>query len=135
MGFVFHAPPADALTFIGFFRNGDSAAKYLTAVRWFYNYANHAITWESGALSQALSGGHKLEQLTVKIKGSVRWQLLVKMVQHVWAGANYMIALAFVLASMFLMRCKNELIPLRWDAITFETPRGEKPVVKIRFAS
>ena len=134
-GLVFHASPADALTFIGFFRNGDSAVKCLSAVKWFYNYAHHAVTWESGALKQALSGGHKLEQLKVKIKGSVRWLLLSKMVGHVWARGEFFLALAFVEASMFLLRCRNELIPLRWEAISFETPQGEKPVVKFRFAS
>jgi len=99
-GLVFHASPADALTFIGFFRNGDSAVKCLSAVKWFYNYAHHAVTWESGALKQALSGGHKLEQLKVKIKGSVRWLLLSKMVGHVWARGEFFLALAFVEASM-----------------------------------
>ena len=134
-GRILTATPLDALTFIGFFRNADSAAKYLTAVRWFYTYLGRAVSWESSSLSQALKGGHKLELLKKKIKGSIRWSLLERMVQLEWAKSEFFIALAYVLAAMFLMRCKNELVPLCWEAVDFETPAHAKPVVKLTFDS
>ena len=93
------------LPFLGFFRNADSAAKYISAVRWLYDYFQRPITWESRTLGQALRGGSKLESLKVKIKGSIRWALLARMVSHVWAKGEFLMALAFVLASMFLLRC------------------------------
>ena len=60
-GLVLHASPQDALIFIGFFRNAASAAKYIGAVRWMYDYLRYPLSFESRSLTQALKGGMKLE--------------------------------------------------------------------------
>ena len=121
-GLVLHASPQDALIFIGFFRNAASAAKYIGAVRWMCDYLRYPLSFESRSLTQALKGGMKLEKLKVKFKGSIRWSLLCRMVKNVWESSEILLALAFVLASMFLLRCQSELIPMAWESVEFETP-------------
>ena len=61
-GGVLSATPEDMLMYVGLFRNADSAAQYIKAVRWMYTYLNCEISWDSPKLKQSLRGGHKLQK-------------------------------------------------------------------------
>ena len=120
-GTIFSATPADAVVFVGFFRNADSAAKYLEAVRWFYTRAQRPIHWDTPHLQQIIKGGRKHNMRFGSGSSAkslaVTWPLLSRLVEAAWSLRDFGVAVAMIFAAMFLLRCKDELLPLTWGSI------------------
>jgi hypothetical protein len=101
--------------FIGIFRNGRSARKYVQAVRWAHDYLELDISaWDTRSLAQVLRGSEKLTGELRKAKG-VRWDLLRRLVQFSIRFGRRMQAVIYVLAAAFLFRVPSELLPLLFD--------------------
>ena len=139
-GTIFSATPDDAVVFVGFFRNAASAAKYLEAVRWFYNRAQRPIMWDTPHLQQIIRGGRKHTARfgagSRALSLAVTWPLLTRLVQAAWKFREFGLAVAMVFAAMFLLRCKDELMPLTWAVLELSTsPANSQAKVCIRLAS
>jgi hypothetical protein len=123
------------IMFAALFRNPDSAVQYIRAVRWMYIYLNCAITWESDKLKQCLKGVRKAALVHgVKLRLAIRWDLLKCLVELAWRRHDFAYALAYVLAAAFLLRCKNELIPLSFEQIDFNL-EAAPPTVSLKLPS
>ena len=109
--------------YVGLFRNADSAAQYIKAVRWMYTYLNCEISWDSPKLKQSLRGGHKLQKAinASKPRPAIRWALLARMVDHAWGRGMFAFAAAYVVAANFLLRCRSELVDMKFDQLSFNT--------------
>ena len=108
----------DVLAFIGVFHNAFSAEKYVQAAKWMCTYAGRQVdVFSHPKVAQALRGAKK-RTLRAGIRRQpeqIPWGLLVRLVGHAWIRKEYEVAVAYVLASMFLLRCQSELIPLLFD--------------------
>ena len=122
-GGVLSASAEDMLLYVGLFRNADSAAQYIKAVRWMYTYLNCAINWDSLKLKQTLRGGHKLQKSinASKPRPAIRWELLARMVDHAWRRSMFAFAAAYVIAANFLLRCRSELVDMSFEQLSFNT--------------
>ena len=123
VGGALSATPEDMLLYVGIFRNADSAAQYIKAVRWMYTYLNRDITWESQKLKQALRGGHKLQKAlnASKPRPAIRWLLLARLVDHAWQRSMFAFAAGYVIAANFLLRCQSELVDMDFSQLCFDT--------------
>ena len=82
-------PPVDlVLAYVAMFANQDSAAKYVSALRWAHHYARlPTASFDTQSLAQALSGGRKL--LPSKRPFTyVTWDMAEKLVQRAKAEAR-----------------------------------------------
>ena len=122
-GGVLSATPSDMLMFIAIFRNGDSAQKYVSAVKWIYVYLQKPLTWESEKVRQTMRGARKVTRLqnAAKPRRAIRWDLLRRLVEYAWSRGDYYYAYAYVMAANFLLRCKDELIGMCFEQLTFDT--------------
>ena len=122
-GGVLSATPSDMLMFIAIFRNGNSAQKYVSAVKWIYVYLQKQLTWESEKVRQTMRGAKKMTRLqsAAKPRRAIRWDLLRRLVEYAWVRGDYYYAYAYVMAANFLLRCKDELVSMWFEQLTFAT--------------
>ena len=109
-------PPVDlVLAYVAMFANQDSAAKYVSALRWAHHYARlPTASFDTQSLAQALSGGRKL--LPSKRPFTyVTWDMAEKLVQRAKAEGEEEQAALYALSANFLPRLRDELLPLRMD--------------------
>ena len=78
---AFIQPPLDiVLAYVALFANGDSAAKYVTALRWAHHYLRAPTSsFDTPSLAQALSGARKLNP-SKKPFTYVSWAVAEKLV-------------------------------------------------------
>ena len=120
-GGVLSATPADALMFLAIFRNGNSASKYLDAVKWIYVYLGRPLTWMSDKVRQTLRGAKKQTRVqnALKPRRAIRWDLLCRLVAYAWRVGDFYYAFAYVMAANFLLRCRDELIGMFFEQLSF----------------
>ena len=97
--------------FVAIFRNGRSAQKYITALRWAHDFLSLAIdAWDTRSLGQVLAGAVKLTAAVRQAK-KIRWALLRTLVQFSYDRGRRMQGAIYVLAAVFLFRVASECLP------------------------
>ena len=125
--------------FVAMFRNGRSAQSYLTAVAWLCDALGFPVdrpdgmtgcpVWRDRGLKQILRGSIK-DTAPPKRATAVPWELTIRLVRFAASRREPEMALAYVLASVFMLRVQNELLPLEThgsfghSSIEFITPHG-----------
>ena len=127
MGVV--AIPADEITmkrFVTIFRCPDSAAKYVTAIRWAHVFLGFPTgEWDSPSLRQVIQGAIKLRCSPVRKAAAIRWPLLRQLVRHSRRRGLLEQACAYVLAANFMLRVPSECLPLRFDNLELHSQMRE----------
>ena len=116
------ASAKDMLRYVATHRHAPSAAKYLTAIRWLYASCECDITWESNSLKLMMRGFAKASAPTKKAP-ALSWAIVSKLVVLAWRSEP-LFALAYVLASVFLLRVGDELIPLMHNSLADHSAIG-----------
>ena len=132
---------ATVLRFVALFRNGRSAAGYVTAVRWLHDWARVPITaWDTRSLAQVLRGAVKLSDPVHKAP-AITWPIVRLLVRRATTDGDPDFALMCVFASAFLLRVPDELLPMcfsdlgRHSALTVENPHGATPSLRLELRS
>lgn len=104
----------EVIKFVTIFRNGQSASKYVQALRWVTTFERITPTWDTPALKQVLRG---LNKMTAISEGTpaLTWRQVISLKALAFKTGEYEIGTLFVLACVFMFRVPNELLPLCWD--------------------
>ena len=109
----------EVLRYLSIFSNGLSAEKYLQAIRWVFRYcrvADNSVLYHP-SVKQLLVGARKITEgsgLRKKFTYLLPVQVIELVAQARIAG-EHDIAAAFVLASQFLSRVKDEILNIHYD--------------------
>jgi len=104
---------------LGLLRNGDSAEKYVTAVKWFCDWQRYPVEpWFTRSFQQRLRG-LKAEGKRVAPPARARplpREVVRRLVRQARSLSQFDFSLVCVLASAFLLRVPSEALPLSFDA-------------------
>ena len=146
--------PVDPITvcrYIALFRNGRSAQGYITSLIWLCDALGHPVdvarnevgptgslvvipAWKTRAMRQVLRGSMKATAPPKRAPVLVP-NVVVRMVREAMRRNEPTMALAYVLASNFMLRVQDELLPLQTDnlpehsqirVVWKDTPGGDR---------
>ena len=132
-----------ALRFLGLFRNGRSAGKYLTAVRALHDFARAPCTeLSTRAIHRALAGAQKLTP-PPHHAFALRRIVVRRVTDLAWLRNENDTALMGILAYNFGFRVGDELMPLCWDdppneghsSCTFTSAPNGRPLFTVSLRS
>ncbi|MDE0820249.1 MAG: hypothetical protein OSA95_03955 [Opitutales bacterium] len=100
-------------------RNPRSCRVYLSSIHWLFVYKNIPALWRTPVLHQGLKGHFKFAvenmECSKKVTPPLTFDLVRKVVQVAKSEGRHQEATLFILASSFMSRVQDELLPLRID--------------------
>jgi len=104
--------------FCGIFRRGSSLEKYLQAVRWLHDFCERPLGGlVDRSVAQVVRGAKKITKPLTKPFTWLSFEQIGKVVGVAKGQQEFDSALGYILATNFMLRCKDELIPLSWDKL------------------
>ena len=133
----------DVLRFLGLFRNGVSASKYLSAVRFLHECAGAPREQlDTKRIARAIEGKKK-DTVAVERAPPLQRPIVLRLVSAAWERREHSTACKCVLAYTFGSRVADELMPLEWDglgcgghsSVTFFAARTGRDLMRIGLAT
>jgi len=125
------------IRFLTIFRNGDSAQKYATAVKWMFSFCRREAKnlFSHPSVFQVIKGSRKLTEASGIKKKFIYLtpEQVSRMALSATESKDLGAAASFVLAFHFMSRVKDELIPIVfYEGIEWEKKNTEKNYIQLQ---
>ena len=139
----FPATSDSLIRFVALFSNPATAEQYVKHVKFAHHFAGHDISGFDKRLDYVVKGSSKSSTISKRQAPAICWKRTRALMRAAFADGRPRDAAAYGLSSLFLLRVKNELLPLQWRAldsgghssITFQTSRKGRLVAVIDLRS
>ena len=139
----FPATSDSLIRFVALFSNPATAEQYVKHVKFAHHFAGHDISGFDKRLDYVVKGSSKSSTISKRQAPAICWKRTRELMRAAFADGRPRDAAAYGLSSLFLLRVKNELLPLQWRAldsgghssITFQTSRKGRLVAVIDLRS
>ena len=127
----FPATSDSLIRFVALFSNPATAEQYVKHVKFAHHFAGHDISGFDNRLDyvHVVKGSSKSAKISKRQAPAISWKRTRALMHAAFEDGRPRDAAAYGLAPLFLLRVKNELLPLQWRAsdsgghssITFQT--------------